>query len=1449
MGTQSSRVEHEDDREESPLPRASDTENAFEDLSVYRDGDDSDAPVSSSKLPRRRPQLSTSPKPDAPTARSPARREHLASRSSPSRAAHSAALTRGKSEENLAGSQDSADSDARRILGFTPVNRKGRKDSVAAIDEPLPEQHAPPIGSKKKKDKQEKKEKKSKKQKKAKVTEDSQQVNEAPEGHLPGARVHNDPLAPEDRLGQLPSASSSAFAGVIDDKNATKRGKKNKSRVRTLAGMAQLDLEEDPITESQDISVPSSLPVSRNRRGSKGAETPSKSRAGKKRKVITLPEPVEEFDGEDQAIADVERIEDTQDELVPRPSSPFIPSQAQQLPQLDPGAFSTPTTSQATDLAISNQLESDQALPDAPSQDHNPTPTQSSKNKRKRHQPPWADGTFEGVGADQGPSVPSPEKPVPRIPVQTNDLQGVQEHEEPEDDNMPTPKGPRASTSRATAAEKPKNPKSQVERKISDSTTPVRPRDAESMYDFDEGEGGKEDIDAQIPLSVNSAANQNEVEDDAQSGADQPPLKTLARRPRDTEHALEPELEPEPQLSAHDNVETTNGLIEQASSARDGDLDQVLSSTAAEPTATTPIQQRETPPVRSKRRPKVPYFDREEESSSKPSSKRLRTDSGTAVPSSSKPPASGKKQVSKAKQLTPQLTPSNASSRSTSRSRGPVPNGTVNGQPALESSIPPAGENEVGVQASTPNPATSHRSGGLTDEEGAAISEAIERFRLTRNLDLDRITELVHQNPKNGPIVNQRLWEAVQAACPSRKRQKLIDWCRQQYHTFVARGTWTREQDEELADMIAKHGTKWSVIGKEINRHPNDVRDRYRNYLACGPSQNKDYWTQEEEDRLREIVNQCLKAISAIRKLEPSPGDDRTNEECIDWDIVSQKMNRTRSRRQCLEKWKKLRDAEEVGHCADLLGSGSSWRLERARKELRKMTHHDKYLLVQAILETGAKRDSKIAWEAVQSTSFQKPYEKTTLAVCWGRLKRAVPGWPTKTTNACAAHLCKQYEVQSAIELDIPELDFDDEQEESIVEFMAPSSGRRHSGFDSDRTKVHRTPRAIFTESLLPVGIQSKSPRINQPTFNASGSKKQSLFVRAGPSKSQPSSSLATPAKTMSNGPTPSKPPPPVKTTSNGPTPSKPPPPVKTTSNGPASSEPTKPTKPTPSKPLVPALSAERVKPGDSDTDSAPESPRPPKSTRPTTKTYSRRNLAKTRGKEARSDKASIVGEGASAPRSGKADSEDAESVDLGFDNPQMSPARSEAAESVDLSVDADRSIPAPQDDSVVEDSILDRQFNGRSARRATRNGATNKTTKTIAQPLGSSRAESGPGASRKRARVEDDATPTANTGKSRSKRLKPQPEPESQKEEIPESDVEREKGTVRRRGGGGKTPKRAPIPPPSMDSSDLEDMEDIPARLPNDPRGESRYRGQEFEADEEVLEEVEDDSDDEYRG
>lgn len=113
------------------------------------------------------------------------------------------------------------------------------------------------------------------------------------------------------------------------------------------------------------------------------------------------------------------------------------------------------------------------------------------------------------------------------------------------------------------------------------------------------------------------------------------------------------------------------------------------------------------------------------------------------------------------------------------------------------------------------------------------------------------------------------LWYRLFEACPDRKRQKVINVARKKFHNFVARGKWTPEQDAELSALINVNGTAWSKIAGIINRHPEDVRDRYRNYIVCGANQRRDVWNEEEEARLTEYVKEAMEAIDELRKDSP----------------------------------------------------------------------------------------------------------------------------------------------------------------------------------------------------------------------------------------------------------------------------------------------------------------------------------------------------------------------------------------------------------------------------------------------------------------------------------------------------------------------------------------------------------------------------------------------------
>ncbi|KAK4124442.1 hypothetical protein N657DRAFT_644673 [Parathielavia appendiculata] len=324
----------------------------------------------------------------------------------------------------------------------------------------------------------------------------------------------------------------------------------------------------------------------------------------------------------------------------------------------------------------------------------------------------------------------------------------------------------------------------------------------------------------------------------------------------------------------------------------------------------------------------------------------------------------------------------------------------------------PKKQPDDGTDAEKQEPAerSQYRSGRLSRTEQNQIIRAVERFREDEGMTQEEINQVIHDNPQTSTqAIHRQLWASIQDACPSRTRKKLIGWCRQRFHNFTARGTWTPEQDDELADLVEKHGTRWKFIAGLINRYDKDVRDRWRNYLVCRGAHKTDVWSEGEEDRFRDLVESSIQKIRKEMK-----GNSRAlPEKLINWLKISEAMGYTRSRLQCLEKWKRMRAAEPIAdQVATVLPSGSSWRLQKARDDLRKITAEDKYTLMSAIRDSGVGKDAKIPWKQITSGTFRDKYERQALVVSWGRLRQAVPDWEWKTTRDCARYLCEMYETE-----------------------------------------------------------------------------------------------------------------------------------------------------------------------------------------------------------------------------------------------------------------------------------------------------------------------------------------------------------------------------------------------------------------------------------------------------
>ncbi|KAK3984248.1 hypothetical protein QBC44DRAFT_337331 [Cladorrhinum sp. PSN332] len=344
-------------------------------------------------------------------------------------------------------------------------------------------------------------------------------------------------------------------------------------------------------------------------------------------------------------------------------------------------------------------------------------------------------------------------------------------------------------------------------------------------------------------------------------------------------------------------------------------------------------------------------------------------------------------------------------------------------------------------------PVTEFKTGVMTESEAKKIKRAVQRFREAEGMSQEEVNKIIHENPqsKAGPKeAHQRLWTLVVEGCPTRPRKKLILWCRKNFHNFVARGKWTTEQDDELAELVKSHGNAWVKIGSIVNRHPDDVRDRWRNYVVCRDTANTDQWSVEEEEKLKEVYQNALQKIQD--KLDEEGNTGLNAEDLVSWQVVSDDMGRTRSRLQCQEKWKRLKDAEPLAdrdQVVTLLPAGNNgWRIKKARKDLKRIGAVQKNTLVCAIKAGGYEHERDVGWKDIVENVFEKKYERQALVVVWGRLKQSVPDFSEKTVHECAKYLARMYKKEGNFGT---QLEFDDGQSSEDEASVRSNSVRKNT--------------------------------------------------------------------------------------------------------------------------------------------------------------------------------------------------------------------------------------------------------------------------------------------------------------------------------------------------------------------------------------------------------------------
>lgn len=159
-----------------------------------------------------------------------------------------------------------------------------------------------------------------------------------------------------------------------------------------------------------------------------------------------------------------------------------------------------------------------------------------------------------------------------------------------------------------------------------------------------------------------------------------------------------------------------------------------------------------------------------------------------------------------------------------------------------------------------------------------------------------------------------KFWESLTRVLPYRSRASIYKHVRRQYHVFEVRAKWTKEDDITLSKLATETECKWKTIGLLMQRMPEDCRDRWRNYVKCGENRSLQKWSSNEEDSLREIVNDMVRSKDGSG---------------INWTIVSERMNGVRSRIQCRYKWTKLIKKESLARTEFMSPLIKSWLVKK----------------------------------------------------------------------------------------------------------------------------------------------------------------------------------------------------------------------------------------------------------------------------------------------------------------------------------------------------------------------------------------------------------------------------------------------------------------------------------------------------------------------------------------
>lgn len=285
--------------------------------------------------------------------------------------------------------------------------------------------------------------------------------------------------------------------------------------------------------------------------------------------------------------------------------------------------------------------------------------------------------------------------------------------------------------------------------------------------------------------------------------------------------------------------------------------------------------------------------------------------------------------------------------------------------------------------------------------EEAALDQFIKDYETIKKFTRRETCERIWTNGRR----KDDFWINICKVLPYRTRSSIYKHVRRRYHIFEQRGKWTPQEDQQLADLCIDKEGQWSVIGKIMDRMPEDCRDRWRNYIKCGNNRISNKWSPEEESMLKRVIATILEEAETYYDKKNEETRDSNNEgsrqspnpsyktinakptfkDVINWTVVSERMGGTRSRIQCRYKWNKIIKKQALSKIELITTSEKRWLMEKLR-------------------DLGFTDESQVDWDELASLQGTK-WAGLELKMCYEKMKTMVRSYKELPVSEIAKSL------------------------------------------------------------------------------------------------------------------------------------------------------------------------------------------------------------------------------------------------------------------------------------------------------------------------------------------------------------------------------------------------------------------------------------------------------------